>query len=1368
MPTELEKRFDDPPRRFSPVPIWWWSGDRLDPERLRWQLERFARGGIYNLVVMNLAPTGPMYGSDPDDPPFFSPRWWRIFRGVCEDAGRLGVSIWFYDQIGFSGANLQAEIVKERPEFAGRWLQRATEEMSEPGTLACPAGGEAIAAAAIPVHEGGAPVGAPVPLPVRDGKAEWDGAGRHRVMLFYSVERGFDYLSPAACRTLIDLVHGGYEAHVGDLFGTIVAGSFQDELPSIPTWSRDFEEHFERRNGYDLGSRLAALWDDYGDEARRVRRDFHATRAAISEETFFKPLFDWHEERGLICGFDQQDPVRAGYPIESVETYADYQRTHRWFGAPGSDHHGDAKIHSSLAHLYDRPRTWIEAFHSSGWGGTLEETFDWLLPWLRAGANLYDPHAVYYSTRGGWWEWAPPSTDWRQPYWEHYECFARTVGRLCSVLTMGHHVCDVGVLFPTTTVQAGLRLDGTERFAEVAHETYLKLAGTMPWYEVEPGVLDRASRDFDVLDDASVQRSSADDGLLRIDEERYRTVVLPACTMLEHDTAAKLVDFVEQGGLLVAVGDVPRSVVGSNGSQQAADELASLFDGKRAHHLGAAEDLIGFLAGVPGHVEAPVPTLMRRVGEATVLFLPAAFPRATDLRMHGERGTALGWLDIEYDFDPATYNEHMDIEVAGVRGAPFLWEPYSGRKRPLRFFPGESGMRVRVPFEDGPGVLVVWGGTLAATEGEHVPALAAQDNEDTAVPAVVRSETALDGAWTVELQATLDNRWGDFARPIEGASLPVERWEFRHQSEGPGEDGEASGWSLPDFDVSGWRTVRATFGPHGQQTGPAAPDALPSPALNAEELRVALEERDGGPPAEWRPSTYSLSRGIHKDRLHGGTFGPKGHVPEEFLDFGRVDGGEAVQFRTTISVPAPVRVTFALGAPARKRAWINGSEIASQDDGYLVMVPVTLDAGSNLVEFRLEAEQEVELRASFAFVRNPDEYIRPELIRPGDGVRKDSVVSYRKRFSVPFSPEKAVVQVGSDAPCRVRVNGFWVGRQGGFDPYFEMHQARIQPYDVADAACEGDNELEVEVSDPGLPHAVSVDGLFERGGERVSVVSDETWEVTRDGRPVPLALRRHPFGAIYPWGDPALPHLWRRPHPLLPGSGWLEDAGVAGDVVVDVTPDVGAGRRRVEWLRFLVPPGASRMRLAVHGSTTVYLDGKELERAASAEAAAGLEVELPGTAEPERLCALRVDAEPGHEAGAILDGPIRFETGAGCMRLGDWENLGLTGYSGGVRYGRMVEWAGNDGDGARFLLDLGRVRGTAEVFVNGESAGVRIWSPYAFDLTDHLSEGENELEVLVFNTLGPYVDAVSPTRSVFDGQRVSGLMGPVRILEVGR
>jgi hypothetical protein len=201
----------------------------------------------------------------------------------------------------------------------------------------------------------------------------------------------------------------------------------------------------------------------------------------------------------------------------------------------------------------------------------------------------------------------------------------------------------------------------------------------------------------------------------------------------------------------------------------------------------------------------------------------------------------------------------------------------------------------------------------------------------------------------------------------------------------------------------------------------------------------------------------------------------------------------------------------------------------------------------------------------------------------------------------------------------------------------------------------------------------------------------------------------------------------------------------------------------VEWLRFLVPPGASHIRLGVHGIATVYLDGEEMVRSTRE---GDLEAELPQADQPDRVCAMRVETEPGHEAGAILDGPIRFVTGVGTMRLGDWEDRGLTGYSGGVRYKRRIEWTGGGGEGSRLLLDLGRVRGTAEAVVNGVSTGVRIWSPYTFDLTGHLSSGENDLEVRVFNTVGPYLDAVSPTRFVFEGQRVSGVMGPVKIIEL--
>src|SRR4051812_22197371 len=121
--SEFISQFTQPDPRFSPAPIWWWSGEKLEIGRLRWQMNQLSSMGIQNVVILNLAPSGPLFGSDADDPPFLSEPWWRIFGQVCHHAREIGMSIWFYDQIGFSGANYQAELVAAHPEFAAEQVR---------------------------------------------------------------------------------------------------------------------------------------------------------------------------------------------------------------------------------------------------------------------------------------------------------------------------------------------------------------------------------------------------------------------------------------------------------------------------------------------------------------------------------------------------------------------------------------------------------------------------------------------------------------------------------------------------------------------------------------------------------------------------------------------------------------------------------------------------------------------------------------------------------------------------------------------------------------------------------------------------------------------------------------------------------------------------------------------------------------------------------------------------------------------------------------------------------------------------------------------------------------------------------------------
>ncbi|HEX8627032.1 MAG TPA: hypothetical protein VF755_02535, partial [Catenuloplanes sp.] len=532
----LAHGFESVDDRYGPVPIWWWSGAPLRRDRLRWQLRQLRSQGVSQAVVMCLAPRGPLFGAVADDPPFLSEAWWEIFLGACADAREIGFRFWLYDQLGFSGANFQGQVVTGHPEYAGWELARSVVETTGDGvTVPVPPDGTPVSAYAVPAG------GAPVPLPVRDGAARWAG-GPATVAVVYAVRRGFDYHHPAACAALIDMVLGEFERRAREWFGSVIVGLFQDELPTMPSWSGTFGESFRQAYGYDLADEIAHLYADHGPRGQVVRRDYHRHRATLAGAAFFQPLARWADRWGLVAGFDQQSPAREGDPTGGVALYGDYLGTHSGFTAPGSDHWGDPKVHSSLAHAGRRPRTWLEAFHSSGWGGTLEETYDWLGPFLRRGANLYDPHAVYYATVGGWFEWAPPSTCWRQPYWDTYRAFAEPVTRLCALLSGGSLICDTVLLYPTVNVQAGLTLAGALPGAERSSAVYHELNGATSWFSEQPGLLDLAGYDYEIFDEATLARAELGDGTVRVADGVFRNVVLPAVTVVDASTAGLLVD----------------------------------------------------------------------------------------------------------------------------------------------------------------------------------------------------------------------------------------------------------------------------------------------------------------------------------------------------------------------------------------------------------------------------------------------------------------------------------------------------------------------------------------------------------------------------------------------------------------------------------------------------------------------------------------------------------------------------------------------------------------------------------------------------------------------------------------------------------
>lgn len=95
-------------------------------------------------------------------------------------------------------------------------------------------------------------------------------------------------------------------------------------------------------------------------------------------------------------------------------------------------------------------------------------------------------------------------------------------------------------------------------------------------------------------------------------------------------------------------------------------------------------------------------------------------------------------------------------------------------------------------------------------------------------------------------------------------------------------------------------------------------------------------------------------------------------------------------------------------------------------------------------------------------------------------------------------------------------------------------------------------------------------------------------------------------------------------------------------------------------------------------------------------------------------------------------------------------------FSGNIRY----DWGIEIVEKGRYLLDLGQVGEAAEVFINGISAGRRLYPPYTFDVSDLLQPGTNEVCAIVSNHGGWQKRDGFSKYLMFEP---SGLLGPVTI-----
>ena len=95
--------------------------------------------------------------------------------------------------------------------------------------------------------------------------------------------------------------------------------------------------------------------------------------------------------------------------------------------------------------------------------------------------------------------------------------------------------------------------------------------------------------------------------------------------------------------------------------------------------------------------------------------------------------------------------------------------------------------------------------------------------------------------------------------------------------------------------------------------------------------------------------------------------------------------------------------------------------------------------------------------------------------------------------------------------------------------------------------------------------------------------------------------------------------------------------------------------------------------------------------------------------------------------------PFQFKVQAKeNVTLDSWYAYGLQQYTGFLEYETVIQV---DNPASVVAIDLGKVSYMAEVFVNGQSVGSRLWPPFRFDLSKMLKTGKNVIRVKVGNLI---------------------------------
>lgn len=567
-PPPLEQQFRDLPmdaRRLT-GPLFWLHGDESQ-DLLQTYVAKVAEGG-----------NGSFTAESRPHKDWLGEGWYRDLAILLDAAKQHDLKLWIFDEKWWPSGEVGGQVP---PEYGCKTLHAAAQTFVGPAHFDADgfAGPHFIAALAGRESNGDVHGDTLLDLTphIHNGRLTWTvPPGQWKIMKFsWAYTPGqrilVDGASQAAADWYIQTVYQPHYDRFPKDFGQTIVGYFYDEPETPGDWGTELPNLLAERRIDWKKAYVAWKFHLAGDEHIAAKYQYQDAFAEAWGRTLYGGITRWcREHRVQSIGHwlehrnEYLNPHLCAGNMVQLQKYSDMGGIDAVFTqfAIGKRVAMDApcwqtpKLGSSISHAYGKPDdvAMVEIYGARGQNLTYPEMKWWLDHMQVSGINFIIPHS--FNPKSPYDTDCPPYfyNNGFEPRWPLYRVWADYSSRLPLMLTGGRHVCPVALLYLGNSKHVGKAVT-PEHMSEVLQDA-LYDCDWLP-YEV-----------FE--NDAKLSH-----GQLRLRDERYRVLIVPPVEAIPYATLAKIKQFYDRGGIVVAHGFLPSK---STTLGQSSAQIASLRD----------------------------------------------------------------------------------------------------------------------------------------------------------------------------------------------------------------------------------------------------------------------------------------------------------------------------------------------------------------------------------------------------------------------------------------------------------------------------------------------------------------------------------------------------------------------------------------------------------------------------------------------------------------------------------------------------------------------------------------------------------------------------------------------------------------------